>query len=282
MRMPLLLFLIFQAMNSQATEWKMPPLPTEERQALINLYHSTDGQNWKKKDGWLGNSGTECDWFGISCTVREDGSPSVWGIELEENNLTGSLPESLNRFDRLESLFLQGNKLTGNLPTKILERWQDGPLHFLGYGSQFDSQISEISMEFTDVSRCTNYRVTFRPSGFAQLESEKCRQPHAKDPKPYCQVQTGYSSQFSDDFDRLCWLLNRLDFPHLSSKYWRSMTHGGLYVISVVKNGRKFTLEDYGSYAPVSVWEIKRIISGMASESWWQSEESKSTCSWEN
>jgi hypothetical protein len=213
MRKCVLFLVIFQSLCFGATEWKMPALPSEERQALIDLYHSTDGKNWKKKEGWLGEGGTECNWFGISCTIREEGGYSVGGIELEDNNLSGSLPNSLNRLDRLESLFLQGNKLTGKLPSNIIQRWQSGPLHFLGYGSQFDSQISEVSMEFTNVSHCTNFRIIFRPSGFAQMESEKCRNPNGKNPKPYCLLQTGRSSQFSDDFDRLCWFLNEVDFP---------------------------------------------------------------------
>jgi hypothetical protein len=56
------------------------------------------------------------------------------------------------------------------------------------------------------------------------------------------------------------------------------MTHGGLYEITVVKNGQNYTLQDYGSYAPISVWQIERLISGMAAESWWESEQTSNNC----
>ena len=40
---------------------------TAEREALIALYNSTDGPNWTTNTGWLGESGTECTWYGITC-----------------------------------------------------------------------------------------------------------------------------------------------------------------------------------------------------------------------
>ena len=43
-------------------------VPQIERDALIALYNSTDGANWTDKTGWLGEAGTECSWFGVTCT----------------------------------------------------------------------------------------------------------------------------------------------------------------------------------------------------------------------
>ena len=31
-------------------------IPSQERSALIDLYNSTDGDNWKKNSGWKGNN----------------------------------------------------------------------------------------------------------------------------------------------------------------------------------------------------------------------------------
>jgi len=53
------------------------PIPAEERQALIDLYNSTGGNNWTDHSGWLGPPGTECQWHGVACapiTLHADDS----------------------------------------------------------------------------------------------------------------------------------------------------------------------------------------------------------------
>ncbi len=42
-------------------------IPSKERNALIELYNSTDGVHWNDNSGWLGAVGTECNWKGINC-----------------------------------------------------------------------------------------------------------------------------------------------------------------------------------------------------------------------
>ena len=49
-------------------------IPQEERDALIALYNSTDGANWKDNTGWMGEAGTECDWKGVTCTSKRYGA----------------------------------------------------------------------------------------------------------------------------------------------------------------------------------------------------------------
>ena len=53
-----------------------------ERDALVALYNSTDGANWTDNTGWLGEAGTECIWFGVTCS-----SGSVAQIVLNGNSL---------------------------------------------------------------------------------------------------------------------------------------------------------------------------------------------------
>ena len=81
-----------------------------ERDALIALYNSTNGDNWLKKTGWLGAAGTECDWFGIDCS---DGQ--VQNIFLSSNNLSGVLPKELNTFSKLNTFVVGDNSITGSL-----------------------------------------------------------------------------------------------------------------------------------------------------------------------
>jgi len=62
-------------------------VPQTERDALIVLYNSTVGANWADNTGWMGEVGTECDWYGVTCS-----SGSVQEISMPANNLIGSIP----------------------------------------------------------------------------------------------------------------------------------------------------------------------------------------------
>ncbi|CAM9689463.1 unnamed protein product, partial [Laminaria digitata] len=86
-------------------------LPTgsaeEDRAILATLYHATDGESWKKNDGWDTDANIG-DWHGVSVDVDN----RVVGLTLRYNNLSGereaaelSLKLPLNR-----SLQLQYNK----------------------------------------------------------------------------------------------------------------------------------------------------------------------------
>jgi len=42
-------------------------IPVAERNALIELYNSTNGDSWLNKENWLGDAGSECAWYGVGC-----------------------------------------------------------------------------------------------------------------------------------------------------------------------------------------------------------------------
>ena len=88
-------------------------VPQIEREALVALYNSTDGVNWKDNTGWLGEVGTECDWFGVTCT-----SGVVTQLSLGANSLTGTIPTELGNLTNLQVLFLYNNSL-GVSPSKV-------------------------------------------------------------------------------------------------------------------------------------------------------------------
>jgi len=85
-----------------------------EREALFALYNSTDGPNWIDNTGWLGDPGTECTWYGITCQ-----DSTVTNIDLEENNLVGTIPPEIGCMSDLLDLRLHRNGLTGSLPAAI-------------------------------------------------------------------------------------------------------------------------------------------------------------------
>ncbi len=87
-----------------------PPIPSTERQVLLELYVNTGGDNWTEKSGWNGPIGSECSWYGITC---EDSHVAL--IELYENNLVGTLP-GLDPLIHLRVFSVSDNQLTGSIP----------------------------------------------------------------------------------------------------------------------------------------------------------------------
>ena len=87
-----------------------------EREALVALYNSTDGDNWTSNRGWL-LSADPCSWFGVMCS-----SGHVTVLSLSVNNLTGSIPTDLGNLTSLELLALGSNSLTGSIPADLGNR----------------------------------------------------------------------------------------------------------------------------------------------------------------
>ena len=96
---------------------RITEIPKIECEALVDLYMSTDGPNWTVKDGWL-ETETPCNWHGITCLEYTN---YIFGIELINNRLKGSLPSSLNQIKNLRDLNLSFNTLQGELPETLWE-----------------------------------------------------------------------------------------------------------------------------------------------------------------
>lgn len=82
-----------------------------EKDALTDLYVTTDGENWINT--WDLNTPVNT-WHGV--TVKGN---SVVAISLLFNNLQGVLPNSLEDLKNLEKLELSFNKLSGKIPASI-------------------------------------------------------------------------------------------------------------------------------------------------------------------
>jgi len=93
-------------------------IPTAQRNALIAIYNNTDGPFWRDRDGWLGSSGTECWWHGVTCNAS---STSVSEIDLTYNRLEGILPPEIGDLEDLEVLILRSNSLDGPLPDELFD-----------------------------------------------------------------------------------------------------------------------------------------------------------------
>ena len=80
---------------------------------LVNLYNSTDGQNWINNANWLTNLSVS-EWYGVTVI-----NSYVTAIELPRNRLSGTLSDEIGQFTKLEILNLSDNSLVGNLPDSL-------------------------------------------------------------------------------------------------------------------------------------------------------------------
>ncbi|MCP4220554.1 MAG: S8 family serine peptidase [bacterium] len=96
------------------------PIPLSQRDALIALYNSTNGdtwtsaQNWKDENGSFNAPGTETTWEGI--TVENNG---ITKIGLDYNQLSGPIPPQLGDLSQLKELRMGQNALTGSIPVEL-------------------------------------------------------------------------------------------------------------------------------------------------------------------
>ena len=91
-------------------------IPSQEHNALIDLYNSTKGAIWANNTGWLGSPGTECSWYGVTCDASQD---HVTMLTLSSNLLSGSIPSSLSNLQNLQYLQLGNNELSGGIPASL-------------------------------------------------------------------------------------------------------------------------------------------------------------------
>ncbi|MDE2890834.1 MAG: leucine-rich repeat domain-containing protein [Gemmatimonadota bacterium] len=129
-----------------------------ERDALVALYNATDGPNWKNKAEWL-STPTLGEWYGVTTDV--DGR--VTRLDLQGNNLRGTIPHQLGGLTHLRTLNLAANTgLSGPVSTGLTRLALDSlaldgtqlcaPPH-----AEFHTWLNEIPNRI-GVVRCTDTR----------------------------------------------------------------------------------------------------------------------------
>ena len=102
------------APGNNESDPRMPATPyASDREALVDLYNSTEGDSWTDNAGWP-MSDDHCSWFGVTCS---DGR--VIQLSLHRNNLSGTIPAELGGLSALRSLDLSFNGLSGTIPAEL-------------------------------------------------------------------------------------------------------------------------------------------------------------------
>ncbi len=85
-----------------------------QKDALIAIYNSTNGDNWNNNTNWLSDEPLST-WHGVTIIGNK-----VTKLDFESNNLTGTLPSEIGDLANLEWLsFYAGNSINGDLPEEI-------------------------------------------------------------------------------------------------------------------------------------------------------------------
>ena len=74
--------------------------------AMVSLYNSTNGDGWSNNDNWLSAS-TIDSWHGV--TIENN---RVVSLDLSDNNLTGTIPSSLNQLSVLQFFNVSDNEIS--------------------------------------------------------------------------------------------------------------------------------------------------------------------------
>ena len=91
-----------------------PVTPAAQRAALVALYNSTDGANWRRNANW-NTTAPVADWYGVTT----DNNGSITRLYLDSNSLSGSIPTEIGDLTNLTSLWLPSNSLSGSIPAEI-------------------------------------------------------------------------------------------------------------------------------------------------------------------
>ncbi|HKK11496.1 MAG TPA: hypothetical protein VJ945_01610, partial [Flavobacteriaceae bacterium] len=86
-------------------------ISSKEEQALVSLYNSTNGESWYHT--WVLDAPVTT-WYGV--VIEDD---KVVELNLEFNNLQGTLPEAIGDLVHLKKINFFRNNITGNIPNSI-------------------------------------------------------------------------------------------------------------------------------------------------------------------
>ncbi len=94
---------------------------------LVELYYSTNGDNWTNNNNWLVFGQPLDTWYGIetdaegcvTCIDLDGSGQCIVTTNSSGNNLIGNIPPELGQLTRLEDLIFAYNSLSGSIPPEL-------------------------------------------------------------------------------------------------------------------------------------------------------------------
>ena len=160
-------------------------IPSHERQALHDLYVSTNGDDWIYQDGDQGrwnftdpdvNPCSSSDlWQGLNCTVISSDSSSYYyhisEIILSEYDLRGTIPSNMMNLMQLNSLDLGSNRLSGSIPAWIgnLTSLEGLYFNYNYFNGTIPNSLSNLTL-LSNLGLEFNYLTGSIPAGIRELK----------------------------------------------------------------------------------------------------------------
>ena len=116
--------------------------PAADRAALLALYNATGGAKWDNSDNWLTDEPL-AEWHGVTTNA----AGRVTELDLNDNNLEGTLPPELGNLASLTSLNLRSNPLTGEIPPELgnLSNLKSLRLYRTGLSGELPRELANLS-----------------------------------------------------------------------------------------------------------------------------------------
>ncbi|HDR68330.1 MAG TPA: T9SS type A sorting domain-containing protein [Bacteroidaceae bacterium] len=134
----------------------------QEFQALKALYNATGGDSWTSRTGWenINTTATKDDvttaWTGIRA-IQDGHIKDLW---LQNNNLTGELPQEIGDLEHLYTFGVSLNNLTGSVPSSLGN--MSGLMYLTLSANNFTGTLPDIfeSMALITTIRISNNQFT--------------------------------------------------------------------------------------------------------------------------
>uniref|UniRef100_A0A6B2LP29 Leucine-rich repeat-containing N-terminal plant-type domain-containing protein n=1 Tax=Arcella intermedia TaxID=1963864 RepID=A0A6B2LP29_9EUKA len=119
--------------------------------ALSSFYTASTGTSWSNSDGWLSGDPCSTGWFGVTCNNN-----LVVSLDLKNNNLVGSISESIGNLTGLKILKLRDNHLAGTIPWEAVVKLQGLEIFWLN-----NNQLSgTIPIEIQTMGNLTEFDIS--------------------------------------------------------------------------------------------------------------------------
>jgi hypothetical protein len=114
------------------------------------------------------------------------------------------------------------------------------------------NQITEVTLERTPCfGYCPFYKVTLKSDGTIIYEGKK-----------FVQMMGTYKGEVYN-FERLAQLISSVNYFNLNDNYRAGVSDLPSAITSVVQNGKRKTIVDYGGAGPIELWGVEMAVDGM-------------------